>query len=349
MTRSSLLRRSLVLGVLGVFALAGCGSNSTGGAAASVGSAQVSVAQFQSELRVLRDNPFLKDQVAANGVLLPEVVAGFLQRDVYELVIDQLFVERNLSVSPAQLQTARTQLISQFATQTDPTGAKVFGAFPKAYQDDLVRRQARTNAVVATFVPVDAKTYLERNKAEFVAQCASGKIVRHIAVATEADANDITAQLDRGVPFADLAGRSLDTQTGAQGGYVGCYEPGQFAPVYENVVKNLAPGQRTVLRTAAGYDIIEVNGLTADSLKSVIDAQQQQAALSALTDVLNERLAKNRPVVNPRFGVVVFDANGLRINPVGSTDSSAGGISAPRIRTMPAPTTQPLTSLIPGQ
>lgn len=341
---SSSLTRSAAVGALALLAFAGCSSSSSGGSAASVGGTTISVGAFQRELETLKANPYLKDQVIENGSLAPEVVSGFLQRDVYKIVIDQIFEERKLTVTPTDLQTARTQLIAQFATQQDQTGAKVFAAFPKSYQDDLIQRQAHINAVVAAFAPVDTKTYFEQRKNEFVAQCKSGKVVRHIAVRSQAQAQQIVTQLEQGADFAGLANQSLDTQTAAQGGFVGCYEAGQYAPIYDNAIKNLAVGQRTVIKTEDAYDIVEVNGVTADSLKSVILEAQRQDALQGLQAILTERLTKTPPQVNARFGTVVIDGNGFRIVAVGSSDT-------PRIRTKPTPTTSPIADFggIPGR
>lgn len=62
---------------------------------------------------------------------------------------------------------------------------------------------------------------------------------KHILVATEAEAKDLAKQLAGGADFAKLAQtKSKDPGSGAQGGDLGCFGPGQMVPSFDKASFN---------------------------------------------------------------------------------------------------------------
>ena len=76
----------------------------------------------------------------------------------------------------------------------------------------------------------------------------------------EAKAKTLTAQLDKGAKFEDLAKQFSDGQTAAQGGPLGTFKRGELAKELEDETFSLKPGQHTdPIRTKQGFIILKVN------------------------------------------------------------------------------------------
>ena len=82
---------------------------------------------------------------------------------------------------------------------------------------------------------------------------------RHILVATEDKANDLSAQIDDGANFGDMARKHSSCPSGAQGGDLGEFSPGQMVPEFDVVIWNEAVGEvHGPAKTAFGYHLIEI-------------------------------------------------------------------------------------------
>ena len=82
---------------------------------------------------------------------------------------------------------------------------------------------------------------------------------RHILVATEDKANDLRAQLDDGATFGDMARKHSSCPSGAQGGDLGEFGPGQMVPEFDVVSWNEAGGEvHGPVKTTFGYHLIEI-------------------------------------------------------------------------------------------
>jgi peptidyl-prolyl cis-trans isomerase C len=84
---------------------------------------------------------------------------------------------------------------------------------------------------------------------------------RHILLASEADAQNVLAQLQAGADFAQLAQQySLDESTRATGGDLGFFYRGLLTvPEVENAAFDLQPGQISgIVQSARGFHIIQV-------------------------------------------------------------------------------------------
>ena len=82
---------------------------------------------------------------------------------------------------------------------------------------------------------------------------------RHILVATEDKANDLGAQIDGGANFGDMARKHSSCPSGAQGGDLGEFSPGQMVPEFDVVIWNEEVGEvHGPVKTAFGYHLIEI-------------------------------------------------------------------------------------------
>lgn len=82
---------------------------------------------------------------------------------------------------------------------------------------------------------------------------------RHILVSTETEANDLKQQIADGADFADLARRHSKCPSGARGGDLGEFVPGQMVKEFNDVCFNEAVGVvHGPVQTRFGYHLIEV-------------------------------------------------------------------------------------------
>ncbi len=126
--------------------------------------------------------------------------------------------------------------------------------------------------------------------------------VAHILVATEEEANQVLARLDKGEKFEDLA-RELSTDPGSaeNGGVYENVEPGAFVAEFDKAMfEDLQPGEttKTPVQTQFGYHIIrlisrsEGPAMTEEQAQQMIQqnmaqqlqTQRQEALQKLLTD-----------------------------------------------------------------
>jgi len=104
--------------------------------------------------------------------------------------------------------------------------------------------------------------------------------VRHILVPTEADAARIIKQLQTGAGFAALARqKSVDAETGKNGGDLGWMAPGQLVPEFQRAMDALKPGELSQpVQSSFGLHLIQVmerreQGASAERLRNAARSQ----------------------------------------------------------------------------
>ena len=82
---------------------------------------------------------------------------------------------------------------------------------------------------------------------------------RHILVATEDQANDLKQQIIDGADFGDMAKQHSSCPSGANGGDLGQFGPGQMVPEFDVVIWNEAVGEvHGPVQTSFGYHLIDI-------------------------------------------------------------------------------------------
>ena len=82
---------------------------------------------------------------------------------------------------------------------------------------------------------------------------------RHILVAEEEACKDLKQQIQDGSDFAELAKEHSQCPSGAKGGALGEFGPGQMVPEFDTVVFNEAIGEvHGPVKTQFGYHLLEI-------------------------------------------------------------------------------------------
>jgi len=87
---------------------------------------------------------------------------------------------------------------------------------------------------------------------------------RHILVETEAKCSELKERINKGEDFADIAKKFSSCPSGANGGDLGSFGPGQMVKEFDQVVFSAEP--KTVqgpVKTQFGYHLLEVTSRTA--------------------------------------------------------------------------------------
>jgi peptidyl-prolyl cis-trans isomerase C len=82
---------------------------------------------------------------------------------------------------------------------------------------------------------------------------------RHILVATESECADLKQQIENGADFGELAKVHSKCPSGAQGGALGTFGPGQMVKEFDEVVFSAPVGEvQGPVQTQFGYHLVEV-------------------------------------------------------------------------------------------
>lgn len=82
---------------------------------------------------------------------------------------------------------------------------------------------------------------------------------RHILVSTEEQSNSLKQQIADGADFADLAKEHSSCPSGASGGALGTFGPGQMVKEFDEVVFSAPVGEvQGPVKTQFGFHLVEV-------------------------------------------------------------------------------------------
>lgn len=315
-----------VLPVLVALALGACSDSGGSGAApaATVGGHAIPAEDLVDEMDAIAANTaFVEahdEAAAANGE--PTILAEDGDEFVTEFVTDTLGIRiqydivsqevdrLGLEVSDTCTELAREDVEARF---TLPDGEELLSGFGEAYSTYLVERQADFLALQAELSGIPCgeaiseeavQAYFEANEEQLTAEeaCAS-----HILVATVEEAQEVVALLEGGEDFATLAAeRSLDAQSGAAGGQLGCAPAGQYVQEFDDAVFSQPVGEvGEPVETEFGVHVILVTERSAPSAEQVraqIEAALQQESEAAFAEWFTAALADTEVVVDPRYG-----------------------------------------------
>ncbi len=82
---------------------------------------------------------------------------------------------------------------------------------------------------------------------------------RHILVPTEDQASDLKTQITDGADFGEMARQHSTCPSGASGGDLGQFGPGQMVPEFDAVIWKESVGDvHGPVKTSFGYHLIEI-------------------------------------------------------------------------------------------
>lgn len=88
---------------------------------------------------------------------------------------------------------------------------------------------------------------------------ATRATARHILVPTEDACNELKAQIEGGADFAAVAAEHSQCPSGAKGGDLGEFGPGQMVPEFDQVVFSAEVGSlQGPVQTQFGFHLLEV-------------------------------------------------------------------------------------------
>jgi parvulin-like peptidyl-prolyl isomerase len=226
--------------------------------AASANGSTISRATLNSQLRALETTgvgnclmqledsaltPATAQGAGGPGTYSMAFTSDVLDNQVGDLLAQEYAASKGITVSSSDLATAKSDLeatldgeISQqvqsaesegvvsacmAASGADLTGAQVLSGLPSDVAAAQILNQAVDEKLLARgadLSPSAILTYYAANKPQFTVACVSV-----ITTGTEASADQIVDQLNGGASFAAVAkASSLDAQTAADGGLLGC-------------------------------------------------------------------------------------------------------------------------------
>src|SRR5436190_2487063 len=256
-------------------------------------------------------------------------VAQILLQEIDYSLIHQEFVKRKLNPNDACKQQARNDAFIDLGNQDANKGEALFNKFGKRYQDLILQR--RVELLALTFATagqtcgdkVDGAGYFKSHPDDFMKVC-----ILAIAVPDKATADSVVAQARAGADFAGLARDvSIDTQSKASGGDIGCTLPASFNTAVAAQLKKAAVGD--VLDPfelqQQGFGIFKIydrQPLTADEAQQ---SAEQLATQSVERNVdlgafLSQARTSAHISVDPRYGT--FDQTKFTIDPPAGSASS---------------------------
>ena len=177
--------------------------------------------------------------------------------------------------------------------------------------EEIGHKKLIVNAFLADFMKKNPVTDAEK-KAEYDKQKAAmgdkEYSARHILVKTEAEANDLAAQLKKGGDFAKLAKeKSLDPGSKEKGGDLGWFSPAGMVKPFSDAVTNMKKGEVSApVQTQFGWHLIKLNDSRAaqvpsyDKVKESLERNLQQRKLEKLMLGLKEKAKIDVPGITDK-------------------------------------------------
>lgn len=286
--------------------------------AARVDGRDISERDFLDELAAFRENQGLEQFFpglgqSGEGAVPADLSSVWLSRLIQQELVEQLAAEGGIRVSERHRQQAEAVNIQQFQ------GEDVWRSFPRWFRDRSLDRDALFLAVVEAVggIPTEAdlRAQYEAIQEELLQACAS-----HILVETLELAADLKAQLDAGADFGELAGeRSIDQNSGPQGGDLGCQFRGSYVEPLDSEVFTLPLDTLSdPIETQFGFHLVKVAKREVASFEEVREelAQRAQAAAQErFGRVFLERLEGAEIQINPKYGKFEISLEGPRVVP----------------------------------
>ncbi len=260
-------------------------------------------------LATVDGKPIHMSDVQAAGSELPANLQQLPPNQLFPLLVNQLIDRQALLVAANAAHLQKDPKVHQ--AMQDAANEKL----ENAYVQEKVGPQVTDAAVQAEF----NKDYANKPGPAQVD-------ARHILVKTQAEAQSIIDQLNKGADFATLATKDSIDPGAKNGGELGWFAQNEMVPAFADAAFALKPGQytKTPIQTQFGWHVILCEGkrqAPAPSFDAVKDQIRQQLADNAIKATL--------AAVRGKVTIKLFNPDG--------TPADTGDTSQPNVNLAPPP------------
>ena len=341
---SSHIRRNsslLLLALIAVLALAGCGGGGTSsadvpdGAVAVVGDKTVTKEEFdklieqQKKSAEAQKQDFPEPGTPEYEALKATVVKGLVEQKEWELEGESMGVK----VTDQEIETELDKLKQTYFQGDEQKYSAELAK--QGLTDADVRNELRTRiltnkiyeAVIkkVTVSDADIKAYYDKNPTQY--QQPASREVRHILVKTEALAQKLHDQIQGGADFAKLAKKyTQDQASKADGGKFTAFKGRTVAPFDEFVFSAKTGDLSDPIKTEFGWHIIEVLSAVKPATTTPLDQVKEAIKTTVLQTKQNAAMKAWIAALPAKYGDEVAYAPGYA--PASATDTSGGTTTA---------------------
>lgn len=283
--------RLLVAGLVAVF-LAACGATDGDGgeAAATVDGTDIPRSTLEDAIAELNDD------VQELSSSEREQVVGTQQRELLTLLIQDeilthIYENVDASFDDDDLAEVREEVVAGLGGE-------------EALEDTLNQAQLTLTLFEDVFLPQQARLYaIQEELAE--GESIETRTARHILVESEDEADEVVAELDDGADFGELAEeRSVDPESGEQGGELGPAQRGVYVAPFDDAVWD-AELDTVVgpVESDFGFHVLEVTDEDVREASELENQELQQLVGEELTGLVDEAFEAAEIEVDPAIGV----------------------------------------------
>jgi peptidyl-prolyl cis-trans isomerase C len=268
-------------------------------------------------LATVDGKPIRMSDVQAAGADLPANLQQLPADQLFPLLVNQLIDRQALLVAATSEHLSRDPKVR--AAMEDAANEKL----ENAYVQEKVGPAVSDAAVQAAF------------QKQYAGKPGPAQVdARHILVKTQAQAQAIIDQLNKGADFATLATKDSIDPGAKNGGELGWFSQDEMVPAFAQAAFALAPGQytKTPVQTQFGWHVILCEGkrqAPSPSFDSVKDQLRQQLADTAIKATLAEVRAKVK--------IKLFNPDGTPADTSATAAPAAGDSSQPNVNLAPPP------------
>lgn len=309
------LLASISLFAVLALALSACGV-SVNSSAATVNGTGISISELTQTLNGATSsslfNCLVSQQGGVKGAGIHATYSARFVAQQLSLLIDQYEVEAEV----AKLHLVQTALATSLATNqltaglsapsgsacTAP-GAQVVASLPSSYRSLLLKLQVDEDLISAHLAGVSLTNTGVQAFAAAHPNISMLACVSVILVAKRATATSIINKIAAGGSFGALAkAQSIDTQSAANGGALGCVYPGQFSGLLATVVGSATVGKVSApIAFGTNFVVLEVTkhqpGPTSGTALALVNSQT-----NAETSFVNSLSRRDSIWVNSQYG-----------------------------------------------
>ncbi len=313
--------------------LAGC-QVGFGQTAATVNGVAISQSQLDAHLAAIEGNAAYsciyssstRQDIAGvgKGTYNSQFVANILLDLVINEAMGQQAAREGIHLTAFDRTAAKSEVENSLSSSTgtaqsgcpSATAAQIFQAFPAFYRSFLLNGQAEIEALAAHQLHIDLSMaglgrYFRSHRSTFVNTCADA-----IVVATQAQAQSLSAQLAGGASFAALARKDSLDSSARSGGHIGCaptaftFPANLAAAVAATPVGHVTPPIATQSSSGSIWVLVKVDGRSlpafdshvAQEVRSELLYQNSQRLNAAESSTLTSLLQRASVTVDPRDG-----------------------------------------------